>query len=149
MGDRYVFGRGDYGPGDEDFDRNVLTHDRARFAHAVGCIAADPQLALGGPTWSWLAASQRSIAALRAEVAIGQIAAPVLFVSAGDDRVVSSPAQAELIRHLPRGKFVSIPGAYHELLQETDDIQATFWSYAEPFLDRLATPTKIPARVAH
>ena len=76
LGDRYVFGRGDYGPSDEDFDGNVLTHDRARFDYAVSCITADSQLALGGPTWSWLAASQRSIAGLRAEAAGGQIGAP-------------------------------------------------------------------------
>jgi lysophospholipase len=27
----------------------------------------------------------------------------------------------------PRGEYIEISGAYHEILQETDDLRAVFW----------------------
>ena len=37
------------------FETNTLTHDPARYARNVGMVDAHPDLALGPPTWSWLA----------------------------------------------------------------------------------------------
>ena len=138
LAEAYVVGKGDYGARDRAFAGNILTHDPVRFALQHDAIAANPDLALGGPTWSWLRAALASIGQLRAEAAAGRITTDILTVSAGDDRVVSNQAQADILPHLPNATLVSIPGAYHEILQETPAIQAAFWDQAKAFLARSA-----------
>ena len=39
---------------------------------------------------------------------------------------------------LRRGRYVEIPGAYHEILQETDDVQAVFWREFDALADQVA-----------
>jgi len=44
----------------------------------------------------------------------------------GQDLVDSAGARLVAAR-MPRGRYVEAPGAYHEVLQETDAIRAVFW----------------------
>jgi len=48
-------------------------------------------------------------------------------MSAAQDRVVCNATQQRVCRILPRAKFISIPGALHEILFETDEIRKIFW----------------------
>ena len=100
----------DDGAGDREFKGNVLTHDPDRFAFRCNAIAANPELALGGPTWGWLRAALTSIQRLREEAAAGRITTDILLASAGEDSVVSIQAQTDLIPHLRNAELVSIPG---------------------------------------
>jgi lysophospholipase len=135
-GDAYVVGKAGYSERDREFSRNNRTHDPDRFAVEVNAIAADPDLALGGPTWGWLRSTLRSIEALRAEASAGRITDPVLIVSAEADQIVSNEAQRALQKLMPNSEFASISGAYHEILQETPERRAQFWSKAGAFLTR-------------
>lgn len=125
---RYVPGTGPYDANSRRFEGNTLTADPERFARTHAYIAADPRLALGGPTLGWLAASFRSIAQLRRDAKA--IRKPVLIVSAGDERVVDNAAQHRLVqRDLANGRLVTIAGARHEVLCERDDIRDIFWRH--------------------
>jgi lysophospholipase len=137
LGHVYVAGERGYSELDRDFSCNILTHNSANFVHKHQIIAINPDLAPGGPTWAWLHATLRSIRKLRAEATAGLVTSPVLIVSAGDDRVVSNPAQADLNAFLPNGELVCISGSYHEILQEGPVIQAALWDYAKAFLARV------------
>ena len=125
-GERY----GPAGPGrpfDLPFDGNVLTQDRARFSRHRALIAACPDLALGGPTWGWLDAAFRGMALLARPDRLRRVGVPVIICAAQRDRVVDTAALRRAALLLPRGRLVEVPGAYHEILMETDERRAFFW----------------------
>jgi alpha-beta hydrolase superfamily lysophospholipase len=145
---RYVQGQ----PGDpfaDDFEANVLTHDRARFSRTCGLIAAEPQLALGAPTWGWLDFAFRATAYLAKPERLHAITVPVIIVQAEDDRLVDNAAQAAAARHLPQGKLIRAPGAYHEILMETDLMRNIFMRAFDALTGRVAPkPAEAPKPAA-
>ncbi len=128
----YVPGIGPYDVRNRRFEGNALTSDSTRFAREHAYIAADPRLALGGPTLGWLAASFRSIAHVRREAR--EIRTPVLIIAAGDERVVDNKAMHHLIKDLANGRLVAIPDARHDLLRERDDIRQQLWRHFDDFV---------------
>jgi lysophospholipase len=117
----------------------VLTSDPERFARMHAYIAAEPRLALGGPTFGWLAASFRSIDRLFQDAPA--IHTPVLIVSAGNDQVVDNAAQIRLQGGgIQDCRLEMIAGARHEILCERDVIRAGFWRHFDDFLGLKSRP---------
>jgi lysophospholipase len=129
----YAPGKGDYGTRDEDFAANRLTHDRDRFQASVDALRDNPALAIGGPTWGWLHATMRSIAALRAELQDWPERSLLCIVSAGQDTVVANAAQHHVCGTLRGCEMLTIDAALHEVLQEVPAIQAEFWARFDRF----------------
>ncbi|HEX7886895.1 MAG TPA: alpha/beta hydrolase, partial [Phenylobacterium sp.] len=113
-------------PFDDTFDGNVLTHDPRRFARHRAQVRANHDLALGGPTYGWLDFALKATAFLSHPERLRGVTVPVEIVSAGDDRLVDNSAQAAAARNLPQGRLITVPGAYHEILMETDDMRNIF-----------------------
>ncbi len=109
------------------FEANILTHDRARYDRNLAQIAACPDLALGGPTWGWLDFAFSAVGVLESASGVATIAAPVTVVAAGEDKLVDNVGLRRVAGRLRRGRLAEIPGAYHEILQETDAVQSAFW----------------------
>ena len=126
------------------FEGNVLTHDRVRFARSASLIAAEPKLALGAPTWGWIDFALRATAYLARPDRLSAVGAPVTIVAAEDDRLVDRAALAAAARHLPQGTLVSVPGAYHELLMETDPMRNIFLRAFDALTGRVAPPADPP-----
>lgn len=119
-----------YAPGQRDFDprrlvypRNKFTTCETRFADFLRRVETTPDLIIGGVNYHWLAASLRSIALTRQPGYVERIQVPVLVCQAGDERVVSNRAIAEIARRLPRGRLLVFPEGRHELLRERDPIR--------------------------
>lgn len=151
---RYVLGQAG-SPFDETFDENVLTHDARRFARYRAQVRANPDLALGGPTWSWLEFAFRATALLSNPERLRGVIIPVEIVSAADDRLVDNAAQAAAARNLPQGRLITVPGAFHEILMETDEMRNIFLRVfdaltgkAAPKLAEAPTPTPPAAPAA-
>ncbi|MDB5494102.1 MAG: pldB [Phenylobacterium sp.] len=152
-----LFGRGrhyvlnDPGkPFDDVFETNVLTHDRRRYARAAAQLKAEPKLALGAPTWSWLDFALKATAELARPERLSHITVPVIIVSAEDDKLVDNTAQQKAARHLPQGKFITVPGAFHEILMETDEMRNIFMKAFDALTGRVAPmpaepPKAVPA----
>jgi lysophospholipase len=115
------------GGGDASFEANLLTHDPRRYARNVGQTAAYPDLALGAPTWGWLAFAFAAIKELQTGPGVTRIEIPVTIVAAGEDRIVDKEGARLVAGRMPQGRYVEAPGAYHEVLQETDAVRAMFW----------------------
>lgn len=130
----YVPGFGDFDSTDRKFDGNRLTSDPQRFQDELDAIDANPDLALGGPTFGWLKASLESIDVLVGDGYPEAIQTPILIVAAGNDRVVSGPAQKRMCRRLPAGCLHLVPGARHEILKENDQIRSAFWQAFDHFI---------------
>jgi lysophospholipase len=109
------------------FEANVLTHDVDRYNRNQDQVITCPDLALGGPTWGWLDFAFKAIAVLEIGPGVPKLDIPVTVVAAGADKLVDIAGQRRVTARLPKGRFVEVPGAYHEILQERDDIRAVFW----------------------
>jgi lysophospholipase len=123
----YLPGRGAFSADDRLFGRNVLTHDPERFERFIAQITAEPGLGLGGPTVRWLRASIRAIEALHAPGHLERIEIPVRICTPLDDRLVSVATQVEIAARLPNARLIEVPGAWHEILVERDDLRHRFW----------------------
>lgn len=141
---RYVLG--DPGkPLDDTFEGNALTHDARRFARFRAQVRACPDLALGNPTWGWLDFAVRATAFLANPERLRGVTIPVEILSAGEDTVVDNTAQAVAARNLPQGRLITVPGAFHEILMETDDMRSLFTKLFASFSGKTAPrPTEAP-----
>ncbi|NDV87112.1 alpha/beta fold hydrolase [Aurantimonas aggregata] len=118
---------------------NVLTSDPRRFARNRDLVAAAPQLFLGKPTVSWLAAVTGAMIRLDDSDEIARLAVPTLMICAGGDAVVGTASAERLAWRMRSGSSLTIPLARHELLQEADH-------YREPLLEAFEafTATALP-----
>ncbi len=124
----------------QPFEGNALTHDRARYERNQAQVEACPDLALGGPTWGWLDFAFKAMGVLNSGPGVPKIDIPVTVVAAGGDKVVNVAAQRRVTARIPHGRFVEIPGAYHEILQETDDLRSQFWGEFDALAAKVAEP---------
>jgi lysophospholipase len=144
----YLFGARDYDPRRVRFPGNRLTADRARFLEPHAWIARNPELAVGGPTFGWLRAAQRSIALARRKGFARDIRAPILVLAAAADRVVCAEASRRLSKELPNATHIEIADAGHELLRERDSVRTLLWQQIDGFLGLGANVSR-PGAAAH
>lgn len=128
----------------ETFETNVLTHDRARYERARAQVLAEPKLGLGGPTWGWLDFAFRATGYLARAENLKNVTIPVVIVSAEQDRLVDNTAQRAAARNLPQGEFISVAGAYHEILMETDTMRNIFLRALDALLGKSAPAPAAP-----
>jgi lysophospholipase len=133
-GGRYVPGGNDLPTEAGKFANNSLTSDAERFARNRQALEAMPGLGLGSPTISWLRSAYRSNRMLMRPDFAPRVQIPMLIVSAGSDRIVSTPHIEEFASRLKVGAHVLMARSQHEILQERDDIRAQFWAAFDAYL---------------
>jgi lysophospholipase len=134
LANEYTFGSNDYSSQKVKFKGNNLCHDPEQFQILHDEIKKNPDLALGGVTWSWLNAAFESIGILKQDDIIKKIITPILMVSAQKDSIVSPKAQKRLHTKLSNSRFISIDGAFHELLFEVSELKSQFWHAFNKFI---------------
>ena len=137
QGHRYAPGTGPVNyVGHAGFEDNVLTTDPEMYAFMKGQIAAQPALALGGPSLHWLHE------ALRETAALGRLpspATPALCVLGTRERVVDPRPIHKRMARWPGGRLDLVEGAEHEVMMEIPQIRdAFFHSAAEWFAAHVA-----------
>lgn len=118
-----------------EFEGNALTSNLERWSRNRAILEAAPELQVGSPTFGWLRAAYRSMAALAQPDIPGRVQVPMLVFSAGHDRVVSSRAIEDFANQLKVGTHIFIPASRHEILQENDDVRARFWAAFDAYLE--------------
>lgn len=126
------------------FASNIVTHDPARHDRYEALILAHPELGLGLPTWSWVKFAFQATEALQYGEGAPRIAIPVTVIAAAEDNIVDNAATRRVAARLPHGRLVIAPGAYHEVLQETDEIRALFWREFDAMAALAAPAAKVP-----
>ena len=116
-GGDYVMGGGPYGTG-ADVRQPLLTSDPTRFADEQWWVQQTPALALGSPTWAWLAAAAGSIKGFDA----GSLSTPLLVLMAEHEGLVDNKATRRVLDG--HAELESVTGAAHEILRERSDIRA-------------------------
>lgn len=120
----------------ETFESNIVTHDRARWQLQRDLIDAAPELELGPVTWGWLGASIDILNKTTKPGLLRGLDIPVFVASAGEEKLVDNKAHAHVARHLPDCSHLTVDGAMHEILMETDARRAAFWKGFDALLDR-------------
>jgi lysophospholipase len=118
------------------FQPNALTSDPDRWARNQELLETHPELFVGGPTATWMNAAWNTVERVRDPDFRAAVKLPVLFIAAGGDRVVSTPAIERYAQGLRSARVLTIDGARHELLQEADfyreQVFAAFEAFACP-----------------
>ena len=104
-----------------DFAENTLTSDRETFEWMRGHLAAERELALGGPSLHWLNEALRE---MRRLMGVTAPEVPALaFV--GTEEVIVDPARIRRrLADWPGSRLVTVPTARHEVLMETPAIRS-------------------------
>lgn len=114
------------------FEGNLLTRDRGMFEFMQRQLTAHPDLAIGGPTLTWLREALRECRDLRR---MASPALPCLTVLGIEERIVNIPAIEERMARWPGSRFDRVAGAEHELMMETPAIRSRFYDAAAAFFD--------------
>ncbi len=122
------------------FEGNLLTGDRERFERNKAVLMAAPELGLGSPTVGWVRSALRSCAVLAARDYPLRVRVPSLLFAAGDDEIVSVAAIERFASGLKVGTHILMPGARHEILQESDGVRRRFWAAFDAYfgVDQIA-----------
>lgn len=148
LGDLYVAG-GPKADESQQFAGNPLTADSRRFQRNADFVKKFPELAIGGPTASWLFAAIKAMEVVNDPDFYTRITIPTLIVCAGNDEVIDNEAAYRLGRRLRSGTTLTIRGARHEILQERDKIReqllAAFYAFVPGSETEKAGARKVPA----
>lgn len=121
-------------PQKQPFATNRLTTDIGRYRRNTLLLDTYPQLALGGPTVSWVRAACQAVEIVRRPEFMASIQVPILFIGAGSDEVVSTRAVADYAHRLRGGTMLTIAGARHEILQEAEKYREQFFAAFDAFV---------------
>ena len=136
---RYGFGRTLVPVGEAPGVR--LTHDEERERRWRSQYEAYPELRLGGFTWGWLDAAFHTVDRVGRDRRLTQVDHPVVVLAAEFEDLVDNQASAAVAGRVPRGRFLEIEGAFHELFMETDPIRARVWAEFDAMADAV-TPRR-------
>lgn len=118
--------------------RTNLTGCKERYADELWWREARPEVAMGPPSWGWLAAAVESMARLGRPGALEGIAVPVLMLGTTRDRLVSAAAIRLATARLPDVQLEMFDDGAHELLREADPVRLRTLAAIERFLDARA-----------
>jgi lysophospholipase len=134
----WVLGVNSRDPLTDPFEGNPVTSDKARWDASHDFLRVHPAMRVVGPTWSWLLAAWRSMAAMMNPNYARAITTPTLIFGAGIDRICLTPAARAFAANLPHGKYVELAEARHEILMENDSIRTAFWKEFDAFVAQSA-----------
>ncbi len=129
---------------DDDFDKNILTHDRRRWDRTTAQLLAEPDLRLGGITWGWLAFALTLSQKVAASRCIDGLQIPFVVVAGEEEKLVINAAAKAAADRAPQGRYIEVPGSYHEILMETDARRAVFWQAFDEVADKVAPVADAP-----
>ncbi len=134
FGSAYVLGSNAKGDLDVPFEDNKLTSDRERYQRNIAVMRTTPELVTTAPTVAWLRAALRSCAKISDPAFAERVRVPMLMFVAGNDEIVSQQAIEDFASRIKLGARVILPGAKHEILQESDETRARFWAAFDSYL---------------
>jgi lysophospholipase len=137
FGEAYAPWQHDYNDGDRRFRGNVLSQDPLRFAVMEKYFDAQPEMMVGGVSWSWLSAALKGMEAARQPGYLARVAAPTLVLVGSKDIVTPPSRFRRLFKGLPLIEEHTILGAKHDLMNELEFYRRQAWEHIDRFLARV------------
>jgi lysophospholipase len=114
------------------FAGNTLTTDRANWDVMVAHLAAQPALALGGPTMAWLDAA---FAECRDLARLPSPDVPCYCALGTRERIVATAPIHRRMTRWPKGQLQMFAGAEHEVIMENAATRTRFFDAATALFD--------------
>ena len=114
------------------FEGNVLTTDRAMWDYMRDQLREVPELALGGPSITWLRAALGECAAL---AALPAPRVPAICALGTQEKVVDVPPVHLRMAGWAEGQLDLYPGAEHEIMMEGPAVRKRFYDRAATLFD--------------
>ena len=112
--------------GKKSADRSLLTDSLSRIKF-LDCLQREkfPEIALGAPSWRWIAESFKMSKKIMAGERIKKLKAPILILQSEKERLVSNAHHNQFCLELPAGRchIVRLSGL-HEHFFETDEVRS-------------------------
>jgi len=137
LGEMYAVGYGDYNPLEVGFEKNVSTQDRFRYECQKELCLNNMPLVTGGPTYSWVNATFKSIDYLQKPGFLDSIKVPTLILTAGLDKVVNNSRDKEICGKMVACHQKTYSEAYHNIPNERNIIRDQFLMDVAQFLKNL------------
>lgn len=112
---------------DEPFEGNVLTSDREMWAYMKRQLVEVPELALGGPTITWLGLALRECRDL---MAVPAPKVPTICALGTLEQIVDVPKVHLRMAGWASGQLDLYPGAAHEIMMEGPAVRNRFFDRA-------------------
>lgn len=138
--ERYVPGGGDWSEEKNVFEGNSKTGDENRFNAGLDLVRGAPSLKTGDPTYGWVYHTFQSIDILGQEDYLRGIKTPILMQTSEHETVVDKQAQERAAGLLPNCRRVEVPGARHEIWQETDALRNSWFARVDAFMAERLSP---------
>jgi lysophospholipase len=135
----FAIGQGDYDPTVQftDTKNNDVTRSLARFNIKMQMFADNPSLQLGGVSYRWLCESLGQTQHLET---LGTYSyTPTLLFQAGNDDIVTLPAEDKYCNDASACQPVKYADSYHEVLSERDSIRNDALAKTVRFFNHFAT----------
>ncbi len=113
----------------------LFSHDPVRDKLHMDLCRQNPQLRTGDPTFGWVHAAIQSCAKIK-QTDLSAMTTPVFLAISGKDMIVDNQASQALGRRIKGCDTITIEGAGHEILMETDVLQKKFWEGFDRLLER-------------
>ncbi len=117
MGDRYVFGHGQYNEGKL---KPIAAADHRRMTWRL-LRRHHPETVISGVSWSWLRSSLEATWSMREGAHL--LKSPILMLQAGKDEVVNTEGQDYVCEKAPSCLKIHYPTSRHAILAEQDAIR--------------------------
>lgn len=117
-----------------EFEGNVVTSDRRRFARNAAIYAEHPELSISWPSARWLNEMLGAMARVTHQDHLTRIRIPTLLLCPTADPLVPRKAVDDLARIFRAARLIEIDGARHELFQEADRYRAQALAAIEAFI---------------
>lgn len=109
----------------ENTNPRLFSSDPVRAAiHNYWCLE-NPDVQVGGITYSWLDYAQRSCEALQS-AHLSDLSLPCLFATAGHEYFVDNTSIKKFAHRMPGARLINLPEARHEILMERDGMRDVF-----------------------
>lgn len=119
--------------------QRLLTHSSERYQDELWWKEHDPAIALGPPSWHWVAEAYRSTRMTFEQGRIESVAVPMLIIGTDADGLVAPAAIRAAAGRLPDAELVMFGDeAAHEILREEDPVRRQALDCIDRFLDRRA-----------
>ena len=116
----------------EPFEDNMLTKDREMFAYMNRQVTTHSELALGGPTLTWL---NQALIETRALMAAPSPTLPCYTALGSDERIVDPRPVHRKMGSWPGARLDMVEGAEHEIMMETPARRSGFFDAATGLFD--------------
>lgn len=119
--------------------QKFLTHSLERYDDELWWKAQKPELALGPPSWQWLAAAYQSTLDSFAPGRLESVHVPILLLCADQDKLVRPKSTVAAARRLPDARLIRFGAeSAHEILREADPVRLRALAEIDTFFNERA-----------